>query len=245
MTGKPKVLIMPESKYTGSKVLLVEDEENLAIALEYNLAEEGYHVTWATDGRKALEQIESSSFDLILLDIMLPYVDGFEVAKQVREKFPRMPILMLTARSSAKDRIQGLEIGADDYLTKPFHVKELLLRVEGMLRRKNWYNETAENKAVFHFGDNKINFENLVCQAGEESIRLTMYEAMLLKYLVEKRGKVVSRKELLENVWNVNPQIETRTVDNFVARLRKYFEPDPEKPVYIRSVRGIGYIFEG
>ena len=235
---------MPDNPHAGSKILLVEDEENLAIALEYNLSEEGYEVTWVTDGREAVAQAESSPFDLILLDIMLPYLDGFETAKKIRETLPRMPILMLTARSSAKDRIQGLEAGADDYLTKPFHLKELLLRVEGMLRRKNWYNKAADDNAEFQFGDNTVNFENLVCKTPEGSIRLTMYEAMLLKYLVDNKSKAVSRKELLENVWNVSPEIETRTVDNFVARLRKYFEPDPEKPVYIKSVRGIGYIFE-
>lgn len=234
---------MNKHPYAGSKILLVEDEESLAIGLEYNLSEEGYQVQWAADGRRALDFIEREEFDLIILDIMLPYIDGYEVTKKVKEKYPQLPVLILTARTRAKDRVKGLEAGADDYLTKPFHLKELLLRVQGMLKRKTWYKAVSDNMPVYRFGENEINFENLRCRTAKQEFHLTVHEAMMLKYLIDNKGKIVSRKELLENVWNINSEIETRTVDNFIVRLRKYLEPDPEKPVYIKSVRSVGYIF--
>lgn len=226
------------------KILLAEDEENLALGLEYNLTEEGYTVTIAKDGREALKLFDENEFDLIVLDIMLPYYDGFEIAKHIRDKNPQMPILMLTARTKIEDRVKGLEIGADDYLTKPFHLKELLLRIKGMLKRKSWYQNTLSENPVYKFGSNEINFENLMCKNGKSTFQLTQYEAMIMKYLIENKNKVVSRKELLENVWNLNPEVETRTVDNFIVRLRKYFEPNPSEPIYILSVRSAGYIFQ-
>lgn len=230
--------------YKGSRILLVEDEETLAVGLEYNLTEEGYLVEWAKNGREAIDFFKSVRFDLIILDIMLPYVNGFEIAEMVRKADPQIPILMLTAKTESGDKVKGLEKGADDYLTKPFHLQELLLRVNGMLKRKSWYKSSSEKQPVFKFGDNEINFETLNCRHGEEEIRLTPQEAMLLKYLVERNGKIVSRKELLENVWHLNPDIETRTVDIFIVRLRKYFESDPSNPVYFKSIRGAGYMFE-
>ncbi len=225
-----------------SKILLVEDEESLAIGLTFNLSEEGYQVTWVADGRKALEQIRSEKYDLVLLDIMLPYVDGFEVARQIRLKDPRLPILILTARTGTQDRVKGLEFGADDYLAKPFHLQELLLRVKGMLRRKNWYRRTSEDLPRYRIGAAEINFQRLTCKNAEGEIQLTEREAMVLKYLIEHKGKVVSRRELLENVWSISGEVETRTIDNFIARLRKYIEPDPSNPVHIKSIRGSGYI---
>jgi DNA-binding response OmpR family regulator len=150
---------------------------------------------------------------------------------------------MLTARTGLEDKIKGLELGADDYLTKPFHLKELLLRVKGMLKRKSWYSKSITNQPVYKFGDNEINFENLKCKKGKIEFQLTTYEAMIMKYLIDNKGKVISRKELLENVWNLNPEVETRTVDNFIVRLRKRFEKDPGNPVYIVSVRSAGYMF--
>jgi len=226
-----------------SHILLAEDEENLAAGLEYNLTHEGYQVTWAKDGKIALESIKKITFDLIILDVMLPFYDGFKLAEIIRERFPQMPILMLTARTAIKDRIKGLELGADDYLTKPFHLEELLLRVKGMLKRKQWYSDISQVGPVVQFGDNTINFETLICKTRKQAIRLTPHEAMVLKYLIQHKGKIVSRKELLEKVWHVSSEVETRTVDIFVARLRKYFEPEPSKPVYFQSVRGAGYLF--
>jgi len=226
-----------------NKILLVEDEETLAVGLEYNLTEEGYAVKWAKNGREALEFFKSENFDLIILDIMLPFVNGFEVAEGVRKADPQMPILMLTAKTESADKVKGLEIGADDYLTKPFHLQELLLRVEGMLKRKSWYKNVSEKQPVYSFGKNEINFENLNCKIANEEIRLTPREAMVIRYLIEHKGEIVTRKELLENVWQLNPELETRTVDIFIARLRKYFESDPANPVYIKSIRGAGYLF--
>ena len=228
----------------NSRILLVEDEENLAIGLEFNLSEEGYDVVWVPDGRRALEEINTVEFDLVLLDVMLPYISGFEVAEKIRVKYPQVPILMLTARTELKDRIKGLEAGADDYITKPFHLEELLLRVKGMLKRKQWYNNSARAMPVFSFGTNEVNFENFNCKSGGKKYKLTAHEAMLLKYLIDNQGKIVSRKELLNKVWNINTEIETRTVDNFIVRLRKHFEPNHKHPVFIKSVRGVGYIFD-
>jgi len=232
------------NSFAGSKILLVEDEESLAIGLEYNLVQKGYKVVIAKDGRIALDCFAADKFDLIILDIMLPYLDGFEVARKIREISPQMPILMLTVRTSAKDRVEGLQIGADDYLTKPFHLEELLLRVKGMLKRKMWYQEITAKQPVYNFGDNEINFANLTCRSGKKVFRLTPQEALIMRYLIDHKGKIVTRKELLENVWHLRAdEIETRTIDNFIVRLRKYFEPFPVKPVYIKSVRGAGYIF--
>ena len=236
---------MNKSKSGRSHILLVEDEETLAAGLEYNLTEDGYTVLWAKEGREALKLFDSEKIDLIILDIMLPFVDGFEIAQKVREKDPQIPILMLTARTTKDDRVKGLEAGADDYITKPFHLEELLLRVKGMLKRKEWYRKVSEELPVVEFGKNKIYFEKLKCISATKTFRLTPREAMLLKYLIEHKGKIISRKEILENVWQMNPEIETRTVDIFIARLRKYFEEDPSNPVYIKSVRGAGYIFDG
>ena len=226
------------------KILLVEDEEHLAKGLEYNLIEEGYGVTWAKDGNEAVKFADSEKFDLVLLDIMLPYLNGFEIAEHIRKDQPQMPILMLTAKTTAKDKIKGLEAGADDYLTKPFNLDELLLRVKGMLKRKEWYKSTSDENPVYTFGNNEVNFDKLICKKDDKKFNLTQQEAMVLKYLIDNKGKVISRKELLEKVWHTNPDVETRTVDNFIARLRKYFEPEPSKPIYFKSVRSAGYIFE-
>jgi len=232
-----------DSLLKGSKILLVEDEESLAVGLEFNLSEEGYDVTIARDGKEALRLFHQNDYDLIILDIMLPFHDGFQVARQIRETSLQIPILMLTARTAAKDIVEGLEIGADDYITKPFHLKELLLRVKRMLRRKKWYRPVISEQPIYQFGNNEINFENLNGKSGDRQFRLTKREAMVLKYLIDHQGTIVSREELLENVWGLSSAIETRTVDNFIARLRKYFEPNPSQPIYIRSVRSAGYMF--
>jgi DNA-binding response OmpR family regulator len=234
---------MENNQFKDSKILLAEDEETLATGLEYNLTDEGFIVDWAKDGKQALEFFNTQNYDLIILDIMLPYLDGFEIAKQIREKSPQMPILILTARTSGEDKVRGLELGADDYMTKPFHLEELLLRIKGMLKRKQWYKTSVITNPNYKFGKNVVNFENFKCKSGLKEFNLTQREAMVLKYLIDRKGKIVSRKELLENVWHINPEIETRTVDNFISRLRKYFEPNPDNPVFIRGVRSVGYEF--
>ena len=234
---------MSSDQFSGRKILLVEDEETLAIGLEYNLTEEGYHVKLAKDGNQAVTEFNSDSFDIIILDIMLPYLDGFEVAKQIRRKDPQMPILILTARTSAEDRVKGLELGVDDYLTKPFHLEELLLRIKGMLKRKMWYKSVSAIESTYLVGNIEINFEKLTILNNQKTTSLTVHEGMLLKYFIENKDRIISRKELLENVWQIHSDIETRTVDTFIARLRKLLEEDPANPIYIKSVRGAGYIF--
>jgi DNA-binding response OmpR family regulator len=224
-------------------ILIAEDENSLARGLEFNLSSEGYDVILASDGKETLKQLKEHKFDLVILDIMLPFVDGFDIAKYIREEDLQLPILFLTARGGIKDKLKGLELGADDYMTKPFHLEELLLKVKGMLRRKAWYKNASQTIPTFSFGGFTINFNSLIYQSPEGEITLTLHEAMLLKYLIEHKGIVISRKELLEQVWNTNSDIETRTVDNFVVRLRKHFETDPENPLFIKSVRGVGYLF--
>lgn len=234
---------MKSENFRGSRILLVEDEESLAIGLEYNLVEEGYVVVRAADGRQALAEFARQSFDLAILDVMLPFIDGFEVARRIRQTAAQLPILMLTARKTIKDRLEGLQTGADDYMTKPFHIEELLLRVKGMLRRKTWYGEDALVGQLYRFGHNEINFDSLVCNSGGATIQITPHEAMVLRYLIAHRDNVVTRKELLEKVWLMHGEMETRTIDNFIMRLRKYFETDPARPVFIISIRGAGYMF--
>ena len=241
MTGSKGCMKYTESETT--MILLVEDEESLGAGLEYNLGEEGYQVVRARDGKQAVNSFPEHPIDLVILDIMIPYIDGFEVAETIRDLSPQVPILMLTARTAPADRIRGLKSGADDYLAKPFHLRELLLRVEGMLRRKTWYRESLQGNPTYTFGKNRIDFANFRCEAGKQQIRLTPLEAALLRYLVDHAETVLSREELLQEVWKTTTEIETRTVDNFIVRLRKYFEPDPSNPRHIKNVRGIGYLF--
>lgn len=232
-----------ECDLAGSSVLVVEDEESMAEGLVYNLGEEGYRVTLAKDGAKALEVYRAGSFDLIILDVMLPYRDGFEVARAIRDSSPQLPILFLTAASAQDDKIHGLKLGADDYMTKPFHLEELLLRVRGILKRHRWYSHDELYEGTLTFGPNSVDFTTLSCRHGNRAFTLTPREAKLLKYLWQRAGKIVSRAELLRGVWNEQGEVETRTIDNFILRLRKLFEPHPARPVYIVSVRGAGYRF--
>ena len=228
----------------NNRILLVEDESSLAVGLEFNLKEEGYDVTWVDNGQKAVDAFEDGNFDLIILDIMLPYLNGYEVAERVREKNRQLPILMLTAKDKVQDRLQGLETGADDYLTKPFHLEELLLRVKRMLERKSWYAEDSKSDlTVYSFGDNTINFNDFKCTSGKKDYPLTHQEIELLKFMIENEGKLLSRKEILEKVWHISSKIETRTIDNFIVRFRKYFNSDGKKHEYFKTIRGVGYIF--
>ena len=226
-----------------SKILLVEDDPHLAKGLQFNLEREGYEVFLVDNGASALDQLREKDFDLIVLDLMLPGLGGLEVARTIRETNIRFPILMLTAKSSEKDREIGLEAGADDYLTKPFHLPELLLRIKGILRRSEWYKEPVHDQDIVRFSKMWINFGTGKVKGVDGEFYLTTKEALVMKLLVGKKGDVVSREELLEKVWGYDPQTETRTVDNFISRLRKYFEKRPQKPVHILTVREKGYQF--
>ena len=213
----------------ASKILLVEDDPHLAKGLQFNLEREGYEVFLVDNGSSALDQLREKDFDLIVLDLMLPGLGGLEVARTIRETNIRFPILMLTAKSSKKDKEIGLEAGADDYLTKPFHLPELLLRIKGILRRSEWYKEPVNDQDIFRFSKMWFNFGTGKVKGVDGEFYLTTKEALVMKLLVGKKGDVVSREELLEKVWGYDPQTETRTVDNFISRLRKYFEKRPQK----------------
>lgn len=225
------------------RILLVEDEVHLAKGLAFNLQKEGYEVVLAQDGEAALREYESGNFDMMILDLMLPKKGGLDVVQAIREKDVRFPVLMLTARSADDDRAAGLEAGADDYLTKPFHLPELLLRVKGILRRGEWYQEPVREEALFHFDNMWINLRTGQAKGCEGEFMLTNKEAMIMNLLIARRGDVVTREELLEKVWGYRPDMETRTVDNFISRLRKHFEKRPQKPKYILTVREKGYRF--
>ncbi len=230
---------MKESK---ASILVVDDEENLHEALKLNLELEGYEVTSAYDGNEALKKIGSEYFDLIIMDIMMPEVDGISVTETVRVNNNDVPILMLSARNSSTDRVLGLKKGADDYMTKPFNLEELLLRV-GKLIQKNKKIQIKESIGdIFDFGDNKIDFkaQDAITWNGQR-VELSKKEAMLLKLLIENKGDVVTREKILQVVWGYNVYPTTRTIDNFILSFRKYFEEDSRNPKHFHSVRGVGY----
>jgi len=214
---------------------------NIARPLQFNLEQEGYDVCSTPSGKEALALYGRESFDLIILDLMLEEMDGYEVARQVRQKDQRLPIIMLTAKSTIEDRVQGLELGADDYIIKPFHLRELLLRVERMLKRSKWY--TREPSRKVSVGGYKVDIERLSGDGPRGPLQLTALEANLLETFISQPNHVFSRGELLEKVWGYHSDVETRTVDNFIARLRKYFEEEPDQPQHFVSLRGKGYMY--
>jgi len=211
--------------------------------LRFNLKEEGYKVEWVKNGRQALDEYRSNQYDIIILDIMIPVMDGFEVGKKIRTDDKVTPIIFLTAKLDVKDKVKGLELGADDYITKPFELDELLARIENTLQRKSSYQGENREQGIYTFHNNKVNFNTHKGFSGDQSFELTKRELKLLKYLFQHKGKVVSRQELLKNVWGIDSDINTRTVDNFMARLRKYFEKDTKNPKFFKSIRGTGYMF--
>lgn len=224
------------------RILIVEDEETIRELLRLNLELEGYEVVSTGNGKHALELIAGQHFDLLLLDVMLPDVDGFSITEQVRLSDTATPILLLTAKDMAQDRVTGLKKGADDYLTKPFNLEELLLRVSKLLHRSQ--RVKGEAIALFEFGKNKVNFETFEATTFRgDNITLTKKEAMLLKLLVERKNEVVSRNQILQAVWGYDVFPSTRTIDNFILAFRKYFEEDAKNPRFFHSMRGVGYKF--
>jgi two-component system alkaline phosphatase synthesis response regulator PhoP len=225
-------------------ILVVEDEENLQEALKLNLELEGYEVTAANTGSMALKKVENEYFDLILLDVMLPELDGFDVCEHIRLKNIETPILMLSARSGSADRVLGLKKGADDYLTKPFNLEELLLRVEKLINKSRKMQERSSLGDSFSFGGNIIDFKaQSAVNAKGEQFSLSKKEVMLLRLMMEYRNEVVSREKILQAVWGYQVFPTTRTIDNFILNFRKYFEEDPREPRHFHSVRGVGYKF--
>ncbi len=224
------------------RILLVEDEESIRDVVRLNLELEGYEVVPCANGRKALDMIASQHFDLLLLDVMLPDVDGFTITEQVRLSNNEVPILILTAKDMAQDKITGLKKGADDYLTKPYNLEELLLRVQKLLRRSQ--RVKGEATELYEFGGNQVNFETFEALSFRgETLTLTKKETMLLKLLVERKNEVVSRNQILQAVWGYDIFPSTRTIDNFILAFRKYFEQDPREPRFFHSIRGVGYKF--
>jgi len=224
-------------------ILLVEDEVHIAQGLLFNLEAEGYQVTHVLNGEEALEALDREHFQLVILDIMLPGISGFDVCRQLRERDNQLPVLMLTARETEEDRVKGLGLGADDYLAKPFSLDELMLRIKGMLRRSGWYRPEFVEQPRYVFGKNTIDFTNQQAETERGEIALTDLETRMLRAFFDNEGTVLSREELLSSVWGVSPQTETRTLDNFVVRLRRYFEHDPSRPEHFLTVRGRGYRF--
>ncbi|HMJ45819.1 MAG TPA: response regulator transcription factor [Ferruginibacter sp.] len=225
-------------------ILLVEDEENLQEALKLNLELEGFEVTGSYDGADALRIFQKEYFDLIILDVMLPEMDGISVLETIRLNNGHIPILILSARNSSSDRVLGLKKGADDYLTKPFNLEELLLRVNKLIKKSEQLSSKQPLPEIYEFGNNKIDFKALECfNKNGEKIFLTKKEVMLLKLLIENKNEVVTRERILQSVWGYNVYPTTRTIDNFILNFRKYFEEDSRNPLYFHSVRGVGYKF--
>lgn len=225
------------------RILLVEDEADISDLVKLNLESEGYKVVTAKDGIDALQRIKEENFDLTIMDVMIPHVDGITVTENIRLSNTTMPILFLSARNSSQDRILGLKKGGDDYLTKPFNLEELLLRVQKLLGRSTVSNENPFTIHEYRFGNNYINFDSFEARGVNGSFILTKKESMLLKLLIENKGQVVSREKILQTVWGYNVYPSTRTIDNFILAFRKYFEKDVKNPVYFQSMRGVGYRF--
>ncbi len=223
-------------------VLLVEDEENLHDALKLNLELEGYEITSAYDGNEALLKIEQEYFDLIIMDVMLPGIDGISVTENIRLQNNEVPILILSAKNTSADRVFGLKKGADDYLTKPFNLEELLLRVQKLIEKNKRMQDKDFVGDTYTFGKNIIDFkaQEITTRKGEK-IQISKKEAMLLKLLIENKNEVVPREKILQAVWGYNVYPTTRTIDNFILSFRKYFEEDSRHPKYFHSVRGVGY----
>lgn len=223
------------------RILLVEDEENIRDTVKLNFELEGYEVVTAVNGRLALKHAREQHFDIMVLDVMLPEFDGFQICEQVRLTNREIPIIFLTAKDQPQDRILGLKKGGDDYLTKPFVFEELMLRVRRLIERTSKSPEVQLD--TFSFGNNKVNFATFEAKGNPGSFMLTKKEAMLLKLLIERRGEVVSRQQILQSVWGYDVYPSTRTIDNFILSFRKYFEEDPKTPKHFLSVRGVGYKF--
>jgi len=225
-----------------ARILVVDDEAHLAEGIRENLEAEGYRTDVAHDGLTGLERLRAEPFDLVVLDVMMPNMDGIELCAQLRREGVQTPVLFLTVKGGPEDRVRGFEAGGDDYLAKPFHLKELLLRVAAILRRSSWYQSNGETTLAF--GGNEIDFKTYEARAWDGSEHaLTHKEAMILKALADNAGNIVTREEILDRVWGYEVFPSTRTIDNFIVRLRKRFERNPESPAHFHTVRGVGYRF--
>lgn len=223
------------------RLLVVEDEAHLAEVISDNLALEGYEVAVSGDGAQALESIRRERPALVLLDVMLPSMDGFEICERLRREKNDVPILFLTAKSSADDRVRGLELGGDDYLGKPFELRELILRVRAILKRTQWFAAATRDSQSLVLGEARVDFKSFTAHVRGKPHELSTKETMILRELADHPGEVVPRAQILDRVWGYDAFPTTRTVDNFIVRLRRVLEPDPQNPRYIHTVRGTGY----
>jgi DNA-binding response OmpR family regulator len=231
-----------------SGILVVEDEQHLADGLRFNLEAEGYQVQIVDTGEAALELLgaEAPAFDVVVLDVMLPGKDGFTVMSELRRRGQFVPTLILTARGHSEDVLKGFAAGADDYLTKPFELAILIARIRSLLRRREWLRTSlpeAKSKDVFTFGEKSVDFDRLELRVRGQTFPLTLMEANVLRYLIRHEGKPVSRKKMLDEVWGLHEDTDTRAIDNFIVRLRRYIEDDPTTPRHVLTVRGVGYRF--
>lgn len=230
----------------SGRVLIVEDEHHLAEGLCFNLEAEGFHAEVVDTGEKALARLlgDSAPFDVVVLDVMLPGQDGFAVVSELRQQRQFVPVLILTARGRPDDVLRGFAAGADDYLAKPAELPILLARIGGLLRRSTWARQPEHPRHDrFTFTGKTIDFDRLELTVGDRVLQLTLMEANLLRYLIEHEGKAVSRKAMLEQVWGLHEDTDTRAIDNFIVRLRRYIEKEPSRPKHLRTVRGVGYRF--
>ncbi|MDQ3000144.1 MAG: response regulator transcription factor [Fibrobacterota bacterium] len=227
-----------------NRILLIEDDRNMAMGLVFNLKSEGFEVTHCLDGETGLAAMEEQVFDILVLDWMLPGVDGLEVLRRLRGRNVSVPVLLLTARDSKEDIVEGLDSGADDYLAKPFDLNILMARIRSLLRSRAWLTQKETHKDA-RFGNAYVNFETFEATIGEKQIRLSYKEAMIMKLFWEKRNQVITREELLQKVWGIEGYIQSRTVDNHIVQLRKIFEENPKIPKLILSIHGSGYKFVG
>ncbi len=246
-------MVKPMNKNAQKKlILIIEDDTHIAEALKLNLMLQGYQVNIATDGVSGLDKWEKTGPDLIILDIMLPGIDGISVLRSIRLKDKRLPILILSAKATVDDKIAGLTYGVDDYLIKPFNLEEFLLRVDRLLTRSSWNGQSAKTGEDFftskaddyRFGDNIINFATSKADCKMGIVHLTEQETKLLKLFIANKGQPLSRSRLLEIGWGYTRKTSTRTIDNFIVRFRKYFEENPKKPVFFKSLRSVGYLFD-
>jgi DNA-binding response OmpR family regulator len=232
-----------------NRILVVEDEQHLAVGLRFNLEAEGYQVEVVDTGERALELLGTLDFDLVLLDVMLPGIDGFTVVTEMRRAGRFIPTLMLTARGHPEDVLKGFAAGADDYLPKPFELPILLARLQGLLRRRRWLEASVApappppDPDSYVFDGKTVSFDTLELRVGAQVFPLTLMEANVLRYLIRHEGKAVSRKAMLEEVWGLHEDTDTRAIDNFIVRLRRYIEADPSAPKHLVTVRGVGYRF--
>lgn len=242
---------MIQTKNSGKKILVIDDEKHIAEAIRFNLTIQGHQVTTAENGSIGIDKIANQKFDLVIVDLMMPEIDGIGVIKSIRKNDDLVPILVVSAKDQVQEKVKCLSLGVDDYLSKPFNLDEFLLRVDRLITRANWNQKNDKtsdanynDESYFKFGVNIIDFGNLKAKTKLGEIELTLQEIKLLKYFISHKNQTLKREDILKDALGYDPETETRTLDNFIVRFRKYFEDDPKNPIFFKSVRSVGYIFD-